>query len=139
MRASVGTATPPPPTKPHSRSPSFSSPWEAIPTCPATNAKASTTLTTSNLTGSACGLSTGPFASKPFASRTLVPRLDIDGFIKLPNYPYVLGLDANLAQYSVFNRSDIDYLSKPGNDIRIYVGFKLDIGTIVSKLGLGSQ
>jgi hypothetical protein len=67
-------------------------------------------------------------------SRTLVPRLDISGFVTFPNYPFVLGFDANLAQYGIFAPSNIDYLNKPGNDVRIYVGYTIDLSTAFKML-----
>jgi hypothetical protein len=69
-----------------------------------------------------------------YLSRTLRPRVDIEGFVKLPNYPFILGFDANLQQYALWKKPNLDYLNKPGNDIRIYVGISVDIATLVSKL-----
>lgn len=75
----------------------------------------------------------------PNISRVLVPRLDIAGFAKFPNYPFVLGFDANLAQYGIpTGLPHIDYLNKPGNDIRLYFGLTLDLASAWSKLGLPS-
>jgi hypothetical protein len=69
-------------------------------------------------------------------SRSVIPRVDIEGFAKLPGYNFVLGLDANLQQYSVWSKSNLDYLNKPGNDIRIFVGISIDLSTLfTSKLG----
>jgi hypothetical protein len=66
--------------------------------------------------------------------RTVRPRLDVEGLAKLPGYPFVLGLDANLQQYAVWTKLKMDYLNKPGNDVRIWVGISVDIRTLISKL-----
>jgi hypothetical protein len=83
----------------------------------------------------------GPTSADPTAKynyygyfRTVRPRLDVEGLAKLPGYPFVLGLDANLEQYAVFKKPNLDYLNKPGNDVRIWVGISVDIRTLVSKL-----
>jgi hypothetical protein len=91
---------------------------------------------------SACTTDAADMASGlTYVSRTLVPRVVIDGFARLPNYPFILGLDANLAQYTfqhgVFRPiKNVDYLNKAGNDIRIYIGVTIDMNTLVSRLGL---
>jgi hypothetical protein len=69
-----------------------------------------------------------------YLSRTLRPRINIEGFAKLPNYPFILGFDANLQQYSLWSKPNLDYLNKPGSDVRIYVGVTVNIATLVSKL-----
>jgi len=55
----------------------------------------------------------------------------------LPGYPFVLGIDANLQQYGLGGRSNLDYLNKPGNDIRIYVGLQISFSALIAKLGGG--
>jgi hypothetical protein len=72
-------------------------------------------------------------------SRTVRPRIDIEGFIKLPGYPFVLGVDANLQQSAIFGRSNLDVLNKPGTEIRIFVGATLNLSTFFSKLGAPTQ
>ena len=70
-------------------------------------------------------------------SRTLIPRLQLAGFIQIPNYPFVLGVDANLAEYAFGSHvNKIDSHNKPGNDVRIYVGVTLDPVSAFKKLGL---
>ena len=82
----------------------------------------------------ACGV--GLFTSLPNVSRVLIPRLDISGYAKFPNFPFVLGVDANLAQYGVFNGGrPIDFLNKPGNDVRIYVGYRINLGSAFKLVG----
>jgi len=66
--------------------------------------------------------------------RTVRPRFDIEGFAMLPGYPFILGIDANLQQSYFGSKSNLDFLNKPGNDIRIYIGVKIDLGTLISKL-----
>jgi hypothetical protein len=68
-------------------------------------------------------------------ARTLRPRLDIEGFAKIPGYPFILGIDANLQQYGLAGRNNLDFLNKPGNDIRIFVGVSINIATLFTKLG----
>jgi hypothetical protein len=92
-----------------------------------------------NGANSACGQGTGVLNTLPNVSRTLVPRLEVTGLAKLPGYPIVFGLDANLAQYTLGAPHNIDYLNKPGNDIRIFIGFSFDLPTLVNKLGLPAQ
>jgi hypothetical protein len=67
-------------------------------------------------------------------SRTVRPRLNIEAIAKLPGYPFILGVDANLQQYGIFDKPNIDYLNKPGNDVRVYVGISVDFATLISKL-----
>jgi len=69
-------------------------------------------------------------------SRTLIPRLQLAGFIQIPKYPFVIGVDANLAQYAFGSHvNKVDSLNKPGNDARIYVGVTLDPVSAIKKLG----
>jgi hypothetical protein len=71
-------------------------------------------------------------------SRTLIPRLNIEGLAKLPGYPFVIGVDANLQQYTVFHKGNLDILNKPGNDIRIFIGISLNPANFFSKIGAPS-
>jgi hypothetical protein len=74
------------------------------------------------------------------AYRTLIPRVQLAGFIQLPTFPFRIGFDANLAQYAVGTHvNKIDPLSKPGNDVRIYFGISIDPVAAIKKLGLPSQ
>lgn len=74
------------------------------------------------------------------ASRTVIPRLRMEGFLRLPDYPFVIGMDANLGQYSVGDHSSqVDIQSKPGNDVRVYIGLTLDPTTALKKLGVENQ
>ena len=69
-------------------------------------------------------------------TRSLIPRIQGAGFIKLPNYPFVLGFDANLAQYAFgAHVNHVDPLNKPANDVRVYVGATIDPITAFKKLG----
>ncbi len=71
------------------------------------------------------------------ASRTLIPRMRVAGYLRLPQYPFVMGLDANLGQYSVgAHHNLVDMLSKPGNDVRVYFGLTIDPTTALKKLGV---
>lgn len=74
------------------------------------------------------------------ASRTILPRVHLMGFAKLPSYPFLLGMDVNYGQYFVgLHHSQVDPLSKPGNDIRIYFGVSIDPMTAFKDLGLASR
>jgi hypothetical protein len=66
--------------------------------------------------------------------KTSRPRLNVDAIAKIPGYPFVLGVKANLNQYAIFSKPNLDYLSKPGNDVRIYVGISVNVATFISKL-----
>ena len=71
------------------------------------------------------------------ASRTLIPRMRVAGYMRLPQYPFVVGLDANLGQYAVgAHHNLVDMLSKPGNDVRVYFGLTIDPTTALKKLGV---
>ena len=91
---------------------------------------------------SACGATNTAFPGlkiDPVMSRMVIPRLDIEGFAKLPNYPFVIGIDANLAQYTVYHDKKshpVDNLNKAGNDIRIFIGFQIPLDSLISKLGV---
>jgi hypothetical protein len=50
-----------------------------------------------------------------------------------------LGLDANLAQYTLGAPHNIDYLNKLGNDIRIFIRFSFDLPSLATKLELPAQ
>jgi hypothetical protein len=100
---------------------------------------AMTTVTTAcsqfGVTGGGTGTDGKPLPYNYYGYfRTVRPRLDVEGLAKLPGYPFVLGLDANLQQYAVWTKPNMDYLNKPGNDVRIWVGIMVDIQTLISKL-----
>ena len=74
------------------------------------------------------------------ASRTLIPRIRAEGYARLPNYPFVIGIDANLAQYALGTHHNlVDSPSKPGNDVRLYFGLTIDPTTALKKLGMAPQ
>ena len=62
-------------------------------------------------------------------NRTVVPRLQIEGFIRFPNTPFVLGLDANLPQ-SVLSPARLDIQNKPGGNVAIYFGVSGNLLTL---------
>jgi hypothetical protein len=84
--------------------------------------------------GAVTPATTPPTYSYSTYSKTVLPRVNLEGIAKLPGYPFILGVDANLQQYAVFSKSHLDYLNKPGNDVRVYVGISVDFGTLLSKL-----
>jgi len=72
-----------------------------------------------------------------YASRKLVPRIEVAGEARIPNSAFVLGMDANLSQYGLWLGSNpIDTLNKAGNDVRFYIGYKLDLASTFKKLGV---
>ncbi len=87
----------------------------------------------SNISGPGCGSS----SYGPYDSRTVIPRVDIEAFAKIPNYPLIFGMNANLQQYKWFTSRRIDPLSKPGNDIRFIIGIQLPLSKLTSVLGVG--
>lgn len=82
---------------------------------------------TSATTQSTAPTNTSCFTSAPGTytllplKRTSVPRLEISGF-KILSDKYVIGLDANLSQYSLFVPKNLDTLNRPGSEVRVYVG-----------------
>jgi hypothetical protein len=91
-------------------------------------------------TNTACGSgnTASPYNGLVYISRTLAYRLDITGVAKLPNYPFLVGINANLAQYTIGHNADIDYLNKPGNDIRVFIGLTIPFSSLGSLITTGS-
>jgi hypothetical protein len=69
-------------------------------------------------------------------SRTVIPRVDVEAFAKLPRYPIIFGMEANMQQYKWFTSRRIDPLNKPGNDIRFLFAVDLPLGKLMSVLGV---
>jgi hypothetical protein len=67
-------------------------------------------------------------------SRTLLPRINLEAILKLPNSPFVFGMEANLQQYKLFTSKRLDYLNKPGDNVRIFLGITVDFPTLLAKL-----
>jgi hypothetical protein len=76
---------------------------------------------------------TPPYAV--YATRKLIPRIDASSELSLPTLPIVIGMDANLSQYWI-DANHLDTQNRPGNDVRIYIGLRLDITKALSKLGV---
>lgn len=75
-------------------------------------------------------------------SRKQLYRLDFEGLVKIPlpatQIPFYIGFNANIAQHTVGAlRLDHGYASP--DDIRILLGTKFDIGTLLSSLNLGTH
>jgi hypothetical protein len=114
------------------------------PTPTGTTSNATSTVTTACNQGQYAPVqsttTTTPLSNLYNYSRAVIPRLDVEGLAKLPGYPFVFGIDANLQQYTLFSKNNLDYLNKPGNDIRIYVGILINLSTVFSsKLGFSAQ
>jgi len=87
----------------------------------------------------ACGVPGTPLSTDGVMSRMIIPRIDVEGFAKLPNYPFAIGIDANLAQYAYYHEErnrHVDFMNKAGNDIRIFIGFQIPLDSLISKLGV---
>lgn len=67
-------------------------------------------------------------------TRTRVPRLDLEGLLKIPSTPIYVGFNANIAQ-KVVGRQNLDPAFKAPDDVRFFFGTKFDIATLVTKLG----
>ncbi len=67
-------------------------------------------------------------------TRTRVPRLDLEGLLKIPSTPIYIGFNANIAQ-KIVGRQNLDPAFKAPDDVRFFFGTKFDIATLVTKLG----
>ena len=86
---------------------------------------------------------TAPAGTQPtyetFAlDRVSVPRLEVTGFARITS-PFVIGIDANLSQYSLLTPTKLDLLNRSGSDVRIYFGITGTITDLFNKLGIGSS
>jgi hypothetical protein len=81
---------------------------------------------------------TGPITSSTTynllsQNRTVLPRLEIEGFIRFLPHPFVLGIDANLPQ-SVLSPKNLDIQNKPGGSVAIYFGVSGELMTLFKSL-----
>jgi len=70
--------------------------------------------------------------------RRVLPRMEFEGFFRFPNWPFVLGLDANLTQ-AALSPGNLDIMNKPGGSVAIYFGITGNVSTLGSLFGGKSQ
>jgi len=97
----------------------------------------------SALPGSSCAAdypSQFPSAIAAADSRKQLYRLDFEGLVRIPipttAIPFYLGFNANIAQHTV-GAAYLDHGYAPPDDIRILLGTKIDIGSLLTGLNLG--
>ncbi len=72
-------------------------------------------------------------------TRVAVPRIEAEGFIRVPKTPFVLGIDANLAQYEIFlPKEKLDLDNRAGSSVQIYFGLTGSLTDLFKGLKLGS-
>jgi hypothetical protein len=64
--------------------------------------------------------------------------MEFEGFFRFPNWPFVLGLDANLTQ-AALSPGNLDIMNKPGGSVAIYFGITGNVSTLGSLFGGKSQ
>jgi hypothetical protein len=64
-----------------------------------------------------------------------VYRLDLEGILKIPHTPAFVGFNANVGQ-KLFGAHHLDLGLQANDDLRFLFGIKIDVGTIMEKLGL---
>jgi len=68
-------------------------------------------------------------------SQTRLWRLDLEGILKVPHTPIIVGFNANIGQ-RVTAPALLDRGLQPNDDLRFLFGFRSDIATIMQKLGV---
>ncbi len=80
--------------------------------------------------------------SNVYESRKQLYRLDFEGLVKIPVplslIPFYIGFNANIAQHTV-GAVALDHGYAPPDDIRIFFGTKIDLGTVLSQFKLGAN
>ncbi|MFT4113660.1 hypothetical protein [Silvibacterium sp.] len=64
-------------------------------------------------------------------------RLDLEGYLKIPSTPFIIGMNANIGQ-NTLGAGHLDTQRKPGDDVRFLFGAKFDVSKVMNKL-LGAQ
>jgi hypothetical protein len=88
-----------------------------------------------NADGSSCGI--GVESLFPYPSQKRIWRFDIEGLLKIPSTPLVIGLNANIGQRSV-GSDHLDANRAPGDDVRFLFGTKVDLSQVLKKLSVPS-
>jgi hypothetical protein len=81
------------------------------------------------LPGSGC-------ASGLLDSRTDLYRMDLEGILKIPRTVMFVGFNANVKALS---RKNLDLNLQPNDDLRFLFGIKLDIASVMQKLGVSTS
>jgi hypothetical protein len=69
-------------------------------------------------------------------SRTALYRLDLEGMLKIPKTVMFVGFNANVKARS---RKNLDLNLQPNDDLRFLFGVKLDVASIMQKLGVNPK
>jgi len=69
-------------------------------------------------------------------SRTRLYRLDLEGILKIPKTVAFVGFNANVKAQS---RGRLDLGLQPNDDLRFLFGVKLDIASVLQRLGLSGK
>ncbi len=81
------------------------------------------------LTGSSC-------PSGEVDSRTALYRLDLEGMLKIPKTVMFVGFNANV---KATTRKNLDLNLQPNDDLRFLFGVKLDVASVMQKLGVSTK
>ncbi|HYM74899.1 MAG TPA: hypothetical protein VE377_02885 [Candidatus Dormibacteraeota bacterium] len=96
---------------------------------------ASTVLQPFTPADSQCGAYFPP--SQPFTdSRVTLNRLDLEGILKIPKTVAFVGFNANVKASA---RRHLDLGLQPSDDLRFLFGVKLDIASVMQKLGVSGK
>ncbi len=76
-----------------------------------------------------------PKGTAVYDSSKRLYRLDIEGLLKIPHLPFVLGINANIGQHTL-GAGHIDPAFQAPDDLRFLFGTRFDVGQALSRLGL---
>jgi hypothetical protein len=69
-----------------------------------------------------------------------LPRIEAEGFIQIPKTPFVLGIDANLAQYEFgLPKQKLDQMNHAGSSVQIYFGLAGNLSDLFKNIKFGSS
>jgi hypothetical protein len=69
-------------------------------------------------------------------TRTALYRLDLEGILKIPKTVMFVGFNANV---KAFGRKNLDLNLQPNDDLRFLFGVKLDVASVMKKLGVSTN
>ena len=87
------------------------------------------------LPASGCAGAYGGLSSNYVDSLKRPYRLDIDGALKIPYLPLLVGFDANLGQHAL-STGHIDPAFSTPDDLRFLFATKFDVATLLTRLGV---
>jgi hypothetical protein len=70
-------------------------------------------------------------------SRQELYRLNFEGMLKVPFTPMFIGFSANIGPRTFVQRLDTTF--QPPDDLRFVFGYRGDLGSLVSKMGIGGD